>query len=97
MSDQPGEQTARLLTSLSIPGEVTDASLSPDGKRLALLGREELFLLDGSDLASTLKATPKRFSLKGAGQTEGLVFLDDQTVMISTEEGFLYQYKIPQE
>ncbi|SHJ10582.1 hypothetical protein SAMN02745146_2299 [Hymenobacter daecheongensis DSM 21074] len=96
LPDQPGDQTARLLTSLSIPGEVTDASLSPNGQRLALLGREELFILDGSDLASALKATPRRFSLKGAGQTEGAVFLDDQTLMISTEEGFLYQYKIPQ-
>ncbi|GAA4015726.1 hypothetical protein GCM10022408_31360 [Hymenobacter fastidiosus] len=97
LPDQPGEQTARLLTSLSIPGEVTDASLSPNGRRLALLGREELFLLDGSDLASALKATPRQVSLKGAGQTEGVVFLDDQTLMISTEEGFLYQYKIPAE
>ncbi|GAA3928852.1 hypothetical protein GCM10022406_13020 [Hymenobacter algoricola] len=96
MPDQPGQQTARLLTSLSIPGEVTDANLSPDGKRLALLGREELFILEGSDLASALKATPRHFSLKGAGQTEGLVFFDDQTLMISTEEGTLYQYKIPQ-
>jgi hypothetical protein len=96
MPDQPGQQTARLLTSLSIPGEVTDANLSPNGKRLALMAREELFILDGEDLASALKATPKRYALKGAGQTEGVVFLDDQTLMISTEEGFLYQYKIPQ-
>ncbi|RYU76758.1 hypothetical protein [Hymenobacter persicinus] len=96
LSDQPGEQTARLLTSLRIPGEVTDANLSPNGKRLALLGREELFLLEGSDLASALKATPKQIPLKGAGQTEGLVFIDDNTVMISTEEGFLYRYQLPE-
>ena len=97
LSDQPGQQTARLLTTLSIPGEVTDANLSPNGKRLALLGREELFILDGNDLASALKATPKHYSLKGAGQTEGLVFFNDNTLMISTEEGFLYQYQIPTE
>jgi len=96
LSDQPGQQTARLLTSLRIPGEVTDANLSPNGKRLALLGREELFILDGDDLASALKATPKQYSLKGAGQTEGMVFQSDSTLMISTEEGFMYQYTIPQ-
>ncbi len=43
--NKPGQQTANLLTSLSINGEVTDADLSPDGKRLALLGKEELLSL----------------------------------------------------
>ena len=94
LSDQPGQQTAQLIAKLAIPGEVTDASLSPDGRRLALLGREELFLLEGSNLNAILKATPRRVELTGAGQTEGIVFTDDQTLIISTEQGSLYQYKL---
>jgi len=91
---QPGSYTAELVTKLSVAGEVTDADLSPDSRRLALLGREELYLFEGSDLASAMQATPKTVSLKGAGQTEGILFLDNNTLLISTEQGALYRYKL---
>ncbi|SMB89259.1 hypothetical protein SAMN00120144_0890 [Hymenobacter roseosalivarius DSM 11622] len=94
VSDKPGQQTARLLTSLPINGEVTDADLSPDGKRLALLGKEELFLYEGDTFQALLKATPQRINLPGVGQTEGIVFTDSQTLVISTEEGSIYQYTL---
>lgn len=92
--DKPGQQTARLLTSLPINGEVTDADLSPNGKRLALLGKEELFLYEGNTFESLLKSTPRRIALPGAGQTEGIVFTDNQNLVISTEEGSIYQYSL---
>ena len=93
--DQPGTYTAKLMTSLAIPGEVTDAALRADGHRLVLLGRGELFILDGNSWAEILKATPRAISLNGAGQTEGAVFKDDNTLLISTEKGDLYEYKLP--
>ena len=95
VSDQPGTYTAKLVTSLTIPGEVTDAALRADGHRLVLLGRGELFILDGNSWAEILKATPRTISLNGAGQTEGAVFKDDNTLLISTEKGDLYEYKLP--
>ncbi|MCB2408549.1 hypothetical protein [Hymenobacter lucidus] len=96
LSDQPGTQKAQLLTRISIAGEVTGADVSSDGRRIALLAREELFLLEGSSFAAALKATPRRISLKGAGQTEGIVFHkdDNNTLFISTEEGNIYEYKL---
>ena len=93
--DQPGTYTAKMVTSLAIPGEVTDAALRADGHRLVLLGRGELFILDGNSWAEILKATPRAISLNGAGQTEGAVFKDDNTLLISTEKGDLYEYKLP--
>jgi hypothetical protein len=94
LPDQPGEQTAQLLTKLAVEGEVTGADLSPDGRHLALMGREMLYLYEGNDLAGALKATVKTVSLKGAGQTEGVLFLDNNTLLISTEQGSLYRYKL---
>lgn len=90
--DQPGSYTARLITKLAIPGEVTDAALSPDGRRLVLLARQEMFVLEGSSFEEALKATPQQVSLKGAGQTEGAVFTDNATLYISSEQGALYKY-----
>ena len=93
--DQPGTYTAKKVTSLAIPGQVTDAAIRADGHRLVLLGRGELFILDGNSWAEILKATPRQISLAGAGQTEGAVFKDDSTLLISTEKGDLYEYKLP--
>ena len=93
--DQPGHYTARLVTSLAIPGQVTDAALRPDGHRLVLLARGELFVLDGNSWADMLKATPRQFSLAGTGQTEGAVFKDNQTLLLTTEQGAVYEYKLP--
>jgi hypothetical protein len=93
--DQPGTYEAQKVTSLNIPGEVTDAALRPDGKRLVLLGRGELFILDGDSWADILKATPKAVDLAGTGQTEGVVFKNQDTLLISTEQGGLYEYKLP--
>ncbi|MBJ6108361.1 hypothetical protein JAO73_05020 [Hymenobacter sp. BT523] len=93
--DQPGEYTAKKMASLAIPGEVTDAALRPDGRRLVLLGRGELFILDGSSWADVLRATPRQVALTGAGQTEGAVFKDNNTLLISTEQGGLFEYTLP--
>ena len=89
--DQPGSYTAKLITKLAIPGEVTDATLAPDGHRLVLLARQELFILDGNSWADILKATPRHVSLQGAGQTEGAAFKDQDTLLITTEQGDVYE------
>lgn len=93
--DQPGNYTAKLVTALAIPGEVTDAALRADGHRLVLLARSVLFVLDGNSWADILKATPRQFSLAGAGQTEGAAFKDNQTLLLTTEQGAVYEYKLP--
>lgn len=93
--DQPGTYKATLVESLAIPGQVTDAALRPDGRRLVLLGRGELFILDGNSWAEILKATPRQVSLAGAGQTEGAVFKDNNTLLLSTEQGGLFEFTLP--
>lgn len=93
--DQPGRHAAKLITTLNVPGEVTDAALAPSGQRLVLLGRGELFILDGNTWEAILKATPRHISLAGIGQTEGAVFKDEKTLLLSTEQGGLFEYQLP--
>ena len=52
-------------------------------------------MANGSSYISILRATPRQISLAGAGQTEGAVFKDENTLLISTEKGALYEYKLP--
>jgi len=89
--DQPGTYVAKLIAKIALPGEVTDAALSPDGRRLVLLARQELFVLEGNSWEQLLRAAPRRVGLEGAGQTEGVAFKDARTLLISTEEGSLYE------
>lgn len=58
LPDQPGTYTATLLTTLPLSGQLTGVDLSPDGRTLALLGREALTLYTGTDLAKTLRPPP---------------------------------------
>ena len=83
------------MTRLAIPGQVTDAALSPDSHRLILLARGELFILDGNSWEDILKAIPRQIALTGAGQTEGCAFKDADTLLISTEQGSLFEYTLP--
>ena len=78
-----------------MPGQVTDVALSPSGRCLVLLGRGELFIFDGNSWADILKATPRQIDLSGAGQTEGVAFKNETTLVISTEEGGLYEFTLP--
>lgn len=89
--ETPGTYTARLVEKIAIPGEVTDAALSPDGRQLVLLAREELFVLEGDSWEAILHATPRRIGLEGAGQTEGAAFKEANTLLITTEQGAIYE------
>jgi len=92
--ETPGTYTAKLITKLAIPGAVTDATLAPSGHRLVLLARQELFVLEGDSWEAILKATPRHIDLKGAGQTEGAAFKDEHTLLITTEQGAVYELAI---
>lgn len=94
-ADGPARQVAERAGQISVPGEVSDAALSPDGRRLALVGHGQLWLAD---------VAPGRFSgtkvrnvpLPGTGQTEGVVFIDNGHLLISSEQGALYRYELGQ-
>jgi hypothetical protein len=93
-ADGPNRQTAELLGELEVDGAVTDAAVSPKGDLLVLLGREKLFLspLKKGDL---LGARFEKHKLDGAGQTEGVTFLDDARLLITNEQGDVFRYDLP--
>ena len=95
LPDTPGEQVAKLVGEYRLSGEVTDAALSPDGNTMALLGREKLFIVDLPKTGQLLGGTARTVELNGAGQTEGLTFISDRAVAITTEKGHVYRYEMP--
>ncbi|RPD50145.1 hypothetical protein DNI29_04935 [Hymenobacter sediminis] len=87
---RPGRHTARLTDSLQLPTWVTGADISPDGKRVALLGEKKVYLferLPGRRLFDGLKST---LDLPDSGQAEALVFVTAQDFIFSNEKGKLF-------
>lgn len=105
MPDKPGKYIARCHGSFEARGLVTGAAVSPDGKKIALIGYErdpqkgsDVFLWIFTDITpyNFLLSNKERIDLgleSVLGQTEGIDFKDNNTLYISNEE--LEEHKIP--
>lgn len=87
---RPGYHVARLADSLRLPTWVTAADISPDGRRVALLGEGYVYQferLPGRPLFDGLKT---RLTIPKTGQAEAIIFVDNQNFIISNEKGKLF-------
>ncbi len=90
-----GQYQAKLVGSHHIKAPVTGAAISPDSKKVALLSEEKIHLFSNYSAPEEFyKGTYQKISLKGAGQTEGIAFEDDNKLVITSEGGNLYRYKL---
>ncbi|MBD2722050.1 hypothetical protein [Hymenobacter armeniacus] len=88
---RPGRHVAVLRDSLRLNRPITAADISPDGRTVALLAYGGVFLFTNAP-GRRLFDEPKRFrALPTTGQAEGLVFLNDSTLLLSNEKGRLYR------
>jgi hypothetical protein len=88
---RPGHHVASLRDSLRLRTLVTGAALSPDGRRVALLGYGGLFLLDGPPSAKLFHAPKTYRRLPTTGQAEAVLFLSTQQLLVGNERGRLFR------
>ena len=100
----PGKYTAKLVTEIQACDDdkdcrITAADISPDGKTLALLTYDKVWL--ASNFLGTNNAPEfKVIDLEHRTQKEGLCFYDNQTLLLSDERshgegGVLYRFELP--
>ncbi|PIQ20928.1 MAG: hypothetical protein COW65_12150 [Cytophagales bacterium CG18_big_fil_WC_8_21_14_2_50_42_9] len=94
LPDQSGTHEARYISRYDVNAPVTAADISPDGKTLLLLSKGALHFFPANNSPNFFKSGMKTYDLGKVGQTEGAVFTDNKTVMITNENGDLYQYKL---
>jgi len=95
LSDKPGTQTAKKLGSIKLKDAITGATISPDGSIVALLSEEKIHLFRNVDSpARFFEGEAEEIPIGGAGQTEGITFKDDNTLILTSEGGNLYQYEL---
>ncbi|GAA4303800.1 hypothetical protein [Nibribacter koreensis] len=95
LSDQAGTHMAKLVSQAQIPGEVTSADISPDGTKMAVLTYGKLYvypLKKGSNQFFSQKA--QVMMLPKSGKSEAILFKDNKTLVMSNEEGDLFQYAL---
>lgn len=90
------DQVAQLHDSLNVRGLITGAAISPDGKKVTLLGYDNtlntpvfVWLLFGFPESKFFSGNRRRIELptmSTSGQAEGIDFIDNQTLMLSNEE-----------
>ncbi|MFB9864486.1 hypothetical protein [Rufibacter immobilis] len=95
LPDQPGTHTARLVGKKELPGLVTSADISPDGRQLAVLtyGKVHLYSV-AKGVTQFLTQQPKILDLQESGQAEAVLFKDSRTLMLTNEEGHLFKYSL---
>ncbi|WP_237587044.1 hypothetical protein [Pontibacter russatus] len=90
-----GKYTAKLIGSHPLKAEVTGADISPGEDKVALLSEGKIHLFTGFDSPETFyDGTYNELRLKDAGQTEGIAFEDEATLVITSEGGNLYRYRL---
>ncbi|WP_347158266.1 hypothetical protein [Pontibacter chitinilyticus] len=95
LPDQAGTYEAKKIGAVDLKDKITGAAVSPEGDKVALLGDGMLYLFrDLDDAASFYKSEPQEIDLDGGGQTEGVTFKDEHTLVITSEGGNLYQYSL---
>lgn len=92
---QAGNHKAKLIGSYKTRKEITGADISPDGNTVALLSEERIHLFRDFDSPDTFfEGDYSVVEIKGAGQTEGIAFEDNNTIVITSEGGNLYRYNL---
>ncbi|MGB5819722.1 MAG: hypothetical protein WBG90_09580 [Saonia sp.] len=66
--------------------EVTAADISPDGKKIAVLGYGKLWIFTDFTMTDFTKGKMKTIDLGATTQLESVCFLDDTTLLLSDEQ-----------
>lgn len=93
LSDQPGTQIAHPQARFALDAQVTGADISPSGKHFALLTYGKVLIFEIKNQTISFDH-PIKCIRTGRKQTEAIVFWDEETVLISNEQGNLYHLKI---
>ncbi|MBB6611084.1 SdiA-regulated domain-containing protein [Pontibacter sp. Tf4] len=95
LPDTPGTHKAQKAGTLKLKEPVTGAAISPDASIVALLSEEKIHLYrDVPSPEKFYEQKAEEIKLDGAGQTEGITFEDAKTLLITSEGGNLYRYKL---
>jgi hypothetical protein len=92
---EPGAvRTLKLVSSFDAKAMATDAAVTPDGKKLALLTYDGIWLFEKPKASDDYFSGKKSRFAFGAGQCEGITFDGPDTLLVSNEDRELFEIKL---
>ncbi len=91
--NQPGDHVAVRRDSLELETWVTGASISPDGRTVALLGYGFIYLFEGAPTQRIFDRHRRRIKVQSSGQAEAITFENNTDILFSNENGKLFELK----
>ncbi|PJJ54867.1 hypothetical protein [Hymenobacter chitinivorans] len=88
---RPGNYAARLVDSIQINTWVTSADISPNGRRVALLGYGKVYLIEVAPGRKLFDGAKSCLPIPSSGQAEALVFINDHDFVFSNEKGKIFR------
>lgn len=89
----PGTYLARPSDTLLLRAMITGADISPDRKKIALLGYGKLYLFEAADSLDLFRGRRVCIPIARSGQAEAVVFLPNNDIIFSNEGGKIFQVR----
>jgi hypothetical protein len=93
LPDKGGKYQAGIAGSFYLNSMITAADISPGNNTVALLSYGKVYFFTVDSTAAGLKVNPDFSKRINKGQTEALVFINEEDLLISNERGKLYLLK----
>ena len=90
---RPGTYVATLRDSLELETWVTDASISPDGRTVALLGYGFVYLFEGEPTQRVFDRRRLRIRVESSGQAEAVTLINNSDLVFTNENGKIFEIK----
>ncbi|PKV66380.1 hypothetical protein [Pontibacter ramchanderi] len=95
LPDSGGQYKAKLLGSHKLGVPVTGAASNADGSAVALVSEGALHVFSNVDNpGSFYKGDYQKMGIKKAGQTEAVAFENENTLVITSEDGGLFRFSL---
>lgn len=90
---RPGTYIATLRDSLELETWVTGASVSPDGRTVALLGYGFVYLFEGEPTQRVFNRRRLRVRVESSGQAEAVTLINNSDLVFTNENGKIFEMK----
>jgi hypothetical protein len=93
LPDKPGDYSAKLIGNLDVKAQITGADISPSGDKFALISYGKIFVFDIKNKNIDFQKPLKCIKI-GKGQTEALVFENDNQIIFTNENRRIYSINL---
>jgi len=91
--DEPGTYEVAPTSSIFLRAPITSADINPTTTQFVLLAYGRIYFFDWNNAEKIFEKPKGKLSFKRSGTAEGIVYVDENKLLLSNESGKLWQLK----